>query len=129
MIYSATLPAQAAGGADTTTLAGVYSPAFYSGDTVTDVQLVAPPGYPTIAGAATNNTTISVRQLRNGVVLQTFASLTMVSGINLAPEMPVTVPLTSQPVLRAGDVLDVRLHQNGSGQAIASGLYLSIFVS
>ncbi|MGY0502177.1 hypothetical protein ACWZHB_27125 [Nocardia sp. FBN12] len=129
MIYSATLPAQAAGGADTTTLAGVYSSAFYSGDTVTDVQLVAPPGYATIVGAATDNATISVRQLRNGVVLQIFASLTLIAGTNLAAEIPVTVPLTSQPVLRAGDVLDVRMHQNGTGSAIPAGLHASVFVS
>ncbi|WP_446223507.1 hypothetical protein ACTWPB_28290 [Nocardia sp. IBHARD005] len=129
MIYSATLPAQAAGGADTTTLAGVYSSAFYSGDTVTDVQLVAPPSYATIAGAATNNATFAVRQLRNGVVLQTFASLTLTAGTNLAAEIPVTIPLTSQPVLRAGDVLDVQMRQNGTGQMLSAGLHLSVFVS
>lgn len=129
MIFSATLPAQAAGGADTTTLAGVYSPAFYSGDTVTDVQLVAPPGYATITGAATNNATITARQLRNGAVLQSFASLTLTAGTNLDAEIPVTLPLTTQPVLRAGDVLDVQMHQNGSGQAISAGLHLSVFVS
>ncbi|GAB2676663.1 hypothetical protein [Nocardia goodfellowii] len=129
MIYSATLPAQAAGGSITTTLAGVYSPAFYSGDTVTDVQLVAPPGYPTLTGTATDNATITVRQLRNGVVQRTFASLTLAAGTNLAAEIPVTVPLTSQPVLRAGDVLDVQVSQNGTGRAIASGLHLSVFVS
>jgi hypothetical protein len=129
MIYSATLPAQAAGGAETITLAGVYSSAFYSGDTVTDVQLVAPPSYATIAGAATNNATIAVRQLRNGVVLQTFASLTLTAGTNLAAEITVTIPLASQPMLRAGDVLDVQMRQNGTGQMIAAGLHLSVFVS
>ncbi|MGF7122722.1 MULTISPECIES: hypothetical protein [unclassified Rhodococcus (in: high G+C Gram-positive bacteria)] len=129
MIYSATLPAQAAGAADTTTLAGVYSPAFYSGDTVTDVQLVAPPGFATVTGAATSNATISVRQLRDGAVLQTFASLTLTAGLNLAAEIPVTIPLTAPPVLRSGDVLDVRMHQNGTGQAIGSGLFVSVFVS
>ncbi|MEV0251163.1 hypothetical protein AB0H76_31540 [Nocardia sp. NPDC050712] len=129
MIYSATLPAQAAGAADTTTLAGVYSPAFYSGDTVTDVQLVAPPGFATVTGTATNNATISVRQLRNGAVLQTFASLTLNAGLNLAAEIPVTIPLTTQPVLRSGDVLDVQLHQNGTGKAIGNGLFVSVFVS
>ncbi|WP_137876124.1 hypothetical protein [Rhodococcus sp. Q] len=129
MIYSATLPAQAAGAADTTTLAGVYSPAFYSGDTVTDVQLVAPPGYLTVTGAATNNVTIIVRQLRNGVVQQTFASLEVAAGLSLSPEIPVTVPLTSEPVLRAGDVIDVQLRQNGTGQAVSAGLFVSVFVS
>ncbi|WP_278266216.1 hypothetical protein [Nocardia sp. AG03] len=129
MIYSATLPAQTAGAADITALIGVYSPAFYSGDTVTDVQLVAPPSYPTVIGALADNATIAVRQLRNGVVLETFASLVLTSGIDLVAEIPVTIPLTTAPVLRAGDVLDVRMSQNGSGQALAAGLHLSVFVS
>ncbi|MFI9508428.1 hypothetical protein [Nocardia sp. NPDC052566] len=129
MIYSATLPAQSAGGADVTVLAGVHSPSFYSGDTVTDVQLVAPPGFSTVNGGATNNVTVSVRQLRNGTPLQTVASLTVTSGVTLKAEVPVTIPITQQPTLLTGDVLDVQIHQNGTGQAIGAGLLVSIFVS
>ncbi|MFC9994576.1 hypothetical protein [Nocardia sp. NPDC127526] len=129
MIYSATLPAQSMGTADVTVLAGVYSPSFYSGDTVTDVKLVAPHGFPVVTGATPNNATISVRQLRNGVPIQTIASLTVTTGVSLSPAMPVTIPIVQQPTLLAGDVLDVQMHQNGSGLAIGSGLLLSVFVS
>ncbi|MCP2276449.1 hypothetical protein SAMN04244553_4546 [Nocardia amikacinitolerans] len=129
MIFTATLPAQAAGGPDITALAGVYSPAFYEGDTVTDVRIVAPPGFSTLDGAATNNVTISVRQLRNGTPVQTFASLTLGAGTTLGAEVSLPVAITAQPTFLAGDVLDVRMHQNGTGQAVGAGLHVSVFVS
>ncbi|RDI63223.1 hypothetical protein [Nocardia pseudobrasiliensis] len=129
MIYSATLPAQPAGGADVVAVAGVYSPAFYSGDTVTDVEIVAPAGFSPITGAANDNVTIEVRQLRDGVVLQTFAALTTAPGITLSAERPISLPISGQPLLLARDVIDVRLRQNGAGRAVGPGLYLSVFVS
>jgi hypothetical protein len=129
MIYSATLPAQAAGGADAVAMAGVYKPAFYSGDTVTDVAVVAPPGFTTVTGAGTNNVTVSVRQLRAGVVVTTFAALTVGAGSSLAAEVPLDIPVSAQPVLLADDVIDVVLHQNGTGQAVGAGLLVSVYVS
>ncbi|PXX65390.1 hypothetical protein DFR70_104454 [Nocardia tenerifensis] len=129
MIYSTTLPAQAAGGADLIAVAGVYSQEFYSGDTVTDVEIVAPAGYSTVVGAATNNVTISVRQFRAGAVVSTFASLTTTTGVSLSAEGPVSVPITAQPILLPGDVIDVRLHQNGNGQALGAGLFVAVYVS
>ncbi|MFB7719336.1 hypothetical protein [Nocardia sp. NPDC056100] len=129
MIYTATLPAQVAGAADVTALAGVYSQSFYSGDTVTDVEAIAPAGYATVTGNATNNVTITVRQLRNGALVQPFGSLTVGAGITLAAEMPVSIPITAQPILLPGDVIDVQVHQNGSGQAIGAGLNVAIFIS
>ncbi|WP_216912819.1 hypothetical protein [Nocardia noduli] len=129
MIYTAVLPAQAAAGADVTTLAGVYSPVFYSGDTVTDIEIVAPPSYSTVTGATTNNATISVRQLRAGTVIQTFGSVTTSVGVNLAAEVPISVPITAQPIFQSGDVIDIRMHQNGTGQAIGAGLWIGVYVS
>ncbi|MBF6449028.1 MULTISPECIES: hypothetical protein [Nocardia] len=129
MIYSTTLPAQAAGASDVTALAGAYSPAFYSGDTVTDIEIVAPTGYPTIVGSAADNVTITLRQLRAGAVVTTFGSLTTAAGITLSPETPVSIPITTQPILLAGDVIDARVHQNGAGQAIAAGLLVSVYIS
>ncbi|MFX0581183.1 hypothetical protein [Nocardia nepalensis] len=129
MIYSTTLPAQAVGAADTITLIGAYSPAFYSGDTVTDVEIVAPIGYPAVTGAATNNVTFTVRHLRAGTVQATFASLTTTTGVTLSAEAPVSVPITTQPILMPGDVIDVQMHQNSSGQAIPAGLLLSVYIS
>ncbi|MFC3963509.1 hypothetical protein [Nocardia jiangsuensis] len=129
MILTTTLPAQAAGAAAVTTLAGVYSPSFYSGDTVTDVQVLAPYGFPSVAGQATDNVTISVRLLRDGVPVQTFAALTVGTGITVTAATPVPVPIIAQPTLLPSDVLDVRLQQNGAGQAIGPGLIVSVFVS
>ncbi|WP_431968263.1 hypothetical protein [Nocardia sp. bgisy134] len=129
MIFSAILPAQAAGAADATVLAGVYSPGFYSGDTITDVELVAPPGYSAITGVATNNVTVSVRHIRNGTVLQTFAAVTTTEGTNLVPESPISIPITAQPVLLMGDVIDVRMRQNGAGHAVGTGLTVYVFIS
>lgn len=129
MIYSAILPAQAAGGIDMAAVAGVYKPAFYSGDTVTDVTVVAPEGFSTVNGAATNNITLSVRQLRGGVVQQTFASLTLAAGKSLVAKIPVNLPISVQPVLLADDVIDVQMHQNGSGVAVGPGLIVSVYVS
>lgn len=129
MIYTVTLPAQAAAGADAVVVAGVYSQAFYSGDTVTDIQLVAPAGYPTVNGAATNNVTVRVRQLQGGVAVATLGTLTLGTGTTLSAEQSLTIPVGTQPILQPGDVLDVVLHQNGSGQALAAGLMVSIFIS
>ena len=128
MIYSTTLPAQAAGAPDVIALVGAYSPAFHSGDTVTDIEIVAPVGYSTVTGAATNNVTFTIRQLRAGAVVATFGSLTTSTGISLSPEAPVQVPVTAQPILMAGDVIDVQMHQNGNGRAVSAGLLLSIYV-
>ncbi|WP_019932363.1 hypothetical protein [Nocardia sp. BMG111209] len=129
MIFSVTLPAQVAAGADAVAVAGVYSQAFYSGDTVTDIQIVAPAGYPTVNGAATNNVTFSVRQLRAGAVVSTLGTLVLGSGTTLSAEQAVSVPIAVQPILEAGDVLDVLMHQNALGQAISAGLIVSVFVS
>ncbi|MBH0775025.1 hypothetical protein [Nocardia bovistercoris] len=129
MIYTAVLPAQAAAGADVTALAGVYAPVFYSGDTVTDIEIVAPPAYSTVTGATTNNVTISVRQVRAGAVIQTFGSVTTTSGVNLVAEVPISAPITAQPVFLPGDVIDVHMHQNGAGQAIGAGLWVCVYVS
>ncbi|MEV6773907.1 hypothetical protein AB0N05_35255 [Nocardia sp. NPDC051030] len=129
MIYSATLPAQGAGGTDVVAVAGVYKPAFYSGDTVTDVTVVAPDGFSTVTGAATNNVTLSVRRLRGGVVQQTFAALTLSAGTNFAAKIPLNIPISAQPLLTADDVIDVQMHQNGSGVAIGAGLLVSVYVS
>lgn len=129
MIYSTTLPTQTAGASDVIALVGAYSPAFYSGDTVTDIEIVAPVGYSPVIGAATDNVTFTVRQLRAGAVVSTFGSLTTTTGVTLSAEAPIPVPITSQPILLAGDVIDVQMHQNGAGQAIGAGLLVSIYVS
>ncbi|MFJ4652678.1 hypothetical protein ACIP5Y_15565 [Nocardia sp. NPDC088792] len=129
MIYTATLPALATASQDTAVVAGVYSQAFYSGDTVTDIQLVTPASYQTVTGAVTNNVTFSVRQLRNGTAIAILGTLTVGAGTTLSPETAVPIPVGPQPILQPGDILDVLMHQNGTGQALTSGLMVSIFIS
>ena len=129
MIYTATLPAQAAAGADAVTVAGAYKPSFYSGDTVTDVCVVAPAGFSTVTGAAANNVTLSVRQLRGGVLQQSFASVTLTAGTSLVAKIPVNLVISDQPVLLADDVIEVLMHQNGSGVAVGAGLIVQVYVS
>ncbi|WP_330185033.1 hypothetical protein OHB26_16460 [Nocardia sp. NBC_01503] len=124
-----TLPAQAAAGADEVAVAGVYSQAFYSGDTVTDLQIVAPAGYPTVNGAATNNVTFTVRQIQGGVPIANLGTLTLGAGETLSSECALSIPVGAQPILQPGDLLDVLMHQNGAGQTITAGLMVSIFVS
>ncbi|WP_405164699.1 hypothetical protein OG203_06165 [Nocardia sp. NBC_01499] len=129
MIYTVTLPAQAAAGPDAVVVAGVYSQAFYSGDTVTDLQIVAPAAYPATTGTAAGNVTISVRQRQNGVVVATLGTLTLGAGTTLSAETAVPIPVGAQPILQPGDILDVVLHQNGTGQDLTAGLMVSIFIS
>ena len=128
-MYSATLPALAANATPATVTVGVAEPAAFTGDTVTSITLTAPAGATTITGVATNNPTIAVRQVRNGTVVSTFATLTIGAGTNLVAETPVTIPVTSQPGLVAGDVIDVYMTQNGTGLALTAGLLLAIYVS
>ncbi|MFE3754540.1 hypothetical protein ACFXO9_09560 [Nocardia tengchongensis] len=129
MIYTATLPAQAAAGQDTVVVAGVYSQAFYSGDTVTDIQLVTPAAYPATAGTATNNVTLTVRQMRSGTMVANLGTRTLDAGTPLSSEMAVPIPVAPQPILQPGDILDVLMHQNGTGLALNAGLMVSIFIS
>lgn len=129
MIYSTTLPAQSAGAPDVITLVGAYSQAFYSGDTVTDIEITAPVGYSTLTGSASGNVTFNIRQLRAGVVVTTFGSLTTAAGLTLSAEGPVSIPIITQPILLPEDVIDVQMHQNGAGQAVGAGLLVSIYIS
>ncbi|NQE89017.1 hypothetical protein [Nocardia terpenica] len=128
-IFEATLPAQAAGGADAITVAGVFEPQNFTGVTVSSVVVCPPAGYATVTGAATNNVTITVRQIRGGSVVAAFATLTLTTGVNLGAEIPLTVPVVVAPQLASGDVVDILLHQNGAGIALGAGLTAQITVS
>lgn len=116
--------AQAAAAADVITVAGAVSEVGGTDGQVVRASVTAPPGS-TVNGQATNNATISVRQLRAGAVIATVATLTLGAGTNLLPEQP--TPMTVTPaVLQRGDVLDVLLHQNGTGLALPAGLVIDI---
>lgn len=99
-----------------TTLGGVLGEV-PSTESMTNWQLARVTITPTAAvtGNSTNSGTINVRQLRGGAVIATVASLALVTGVNLAAEVPTVIPISGTPVLVAGDVLDVQYVQIGTG--------------
>ena len=126
---SLALPAQAAAGADATTLVATVEAADASGWGVTRMEITPPSGYTTVTGQATNNVTFSVRQVRAGAVQATIGSLTLAAGTNLVAETPVNVPVSTQVTLQQDDVLDVLMHQNGTGLAVGAGLIVTVDVN
>src|SRR4051794_12068348 len=111
VVLKTELAAQSAGGADATKVLGVVSEVDGTNNLLQRAEAIAPVGG-AVTGVATNNVTISVRQLRAGSVLATLASITLANGTNLPAETPVALtPSGTQPVLQQGDVLDVLCHQ------------------
>lgn len=67
--------------------------------------------------------TITIRQMRAGVqVAASIASLLLASGVNLAAETPVSVPVTSTTPLQAGDLLEVSYVQTSTGLALPANV-------
>ena len=130
ILRSPALPAQGLAAADVVALGDMFEVSDGSGVGVSRVEVVAPAGYVTVTGtAAPNNAQISVRQLRAGAVVSTFATLVLAAGTNLVAETPVNIPITGAPLLQQDDVIDVVLHQNGTGLAIGAGLYVIVDVT
>lgn len=130
ILRSPALPAQIAAAADSVTLADTFELSDASGVGVSRVVVVPSAGYVTVTGTAgPNNATINVRQLRAGAVVSTFASLTLAVGTNLVAETPVVIPITGTPNFQQDDVIDVVLHQNGTGLAIGAGLFVVVDIS
>lgn len=128
--YSATLPAQALAGADSITAVGVVENQDASGLGVSRVEVTPPAGFATVTGtAAPNNAQVNFRQLRGGAVVGTFATLVLAAGTNLVAETPVNVPITNAIGFNQDDVIDVVLHQNGTGLAIGAGLIATVVVN
>lgn len=134
--YRAALPAQTAGGATATTYIGTHSVTPYTtGGTVTRCVVTPPAGYTTVTGIATNNYTLTVRQLRAGsVVTASVATITAVAGVNLVAETPLVIPLVTSAAApstfaQLDDVFDAQLVQNGAGLAVGVGLVVSVDVT
>ncbi|WP_327139334.1 hypothetical protein [Nocardia sp. NBC_01327] len=125
MILKAVLPAQSAGGGTSVTVAGTYEMEAYNPDTIGAVVIVAPSA---VTGVATNNFTVNVRQVRAGTALSTIATQTFALGTNLAAETPFTLTVPTQPLLSAGDVVDVQLVQNGTGLAVPVGVEVEVHI-
>jgi hypothetical protein len=127
--YAAGLPAQAAAGADSTTLIGTVQTTNDTDNYVQRVVFTPPPGFATVTGQATNNATITVRLLRAGSFVANVALVTLNAGVNLVAETPLVVQgVTSVPV-QQDDVLDCVLHQNGLGLAIGAGVTVEVEVN
>lgn len=86
---------------------------------VAKVSLVSPS---LVTGVATNNVTFNFGQYRAGVLVATFATLTLAAGTNLAAHVETNVPVTGAPVFLAGDVVEVATVVNGTGLALPQGL-------
>lgn len=124
-----TLPSQSAAGGTSVTALGSWSVERNQTDTVTEVVVTPPSGYTTVTGANTNTATLNFRQVRAGTVVQTFASLPLVSGTNLVAETPVKAPISVQPFFQDADVVDVQMVQAGTGLAVGAGLIVDVYVS
>lgn len=122
----ASLPAQTAGGGDSTTILGVVTAHDGQGLGASALYLTSPTA---VTGAATNNYTASFRQVRAGSVVQTIGSVTFASGTNLAVEVPLSVAISTPTAFQVGDVVDVLLHQNGTGLASPVGIVASCAVN
>lgn len=130
ILASPPLPAQALAGADAVTVVETFELSDASGLGVSRVEVTPPAGYVTVAGtAAPNNAQINVRQLRAGAVVSMFASLVLAPGVSLVAETPVVIPVTGSPNLQQDDVIDVVLHQNGTGLAVGAGLLVEVDVT
>ncbi len=124
--YDAVLPAQTAAAADSITVDAVIETSDDLENILVTALLIPPSGFTTVTGQATNNATISVRQLRAGAVIATPAAVTLGVGTNLVAETPLTVPIVAGSTWQAGDVIDVLMHQNGAGIAIGAGVIAEV---
>lgn len=128
--YRCTLPAQTAAGGDSTTICGgAVETTDDTDNTLYRVLLIPPNGFSTVTGVATDNATISVRQLRAGSLVATPASVTLGVGTNLVAEVPLVVPIVAAAAFQQDDVLEVRMHQNGAGIAIGAGVIAEVEIS
>lgn len=80
--YTATLPAQAAAGADATVIAGTIHTTADQENAVQRVIITPPPGFVTVTGQATNNATVICRQMRAGAPI---GGLTPPTGFTATP--------------------------------------------
>jgi hypothetical protein len=123
--YAVTLSAQTAGAGDAIAVCnGAVQTVDDGGGSPSGIRclLVPPPGFATVTGVVTNNATISFRQVRAGAVIATPASVTLAVGTNLVAETPLVVPLVAPAAFRPDDLVDIVMHQNGTGLAIGAGV-------
>jgi hypothetical protein len=120
------LPAQTAAGADSTTRIGVVPYKF--GEPNYDVEKVTLMPNQALTGDATNNATITVQRNRAGTTTTIATLTTTASWVNATPIDIAVAAAFSPPgqALQAGDIVQVLLHQNGTGVAITAGAFVLV---
>lgn len=124
-VFDATLPAVVAGTPVTQVITETPS---YEG-TDNDVARVMVTAPSTVAAqGVTNFATITVRQLRAGVVVTAVLAQLSVGANALPAETPVNVPIipANPSTLQAGDVLDVQVTHTGTGGALPAGVVVAV---
>lgn len=126
VLTASQLPAQTAGGSDAYAVLGAVGSVGGTNNYAKKASVMAPTGYTTVTGAATNNATISIGYRRAGASRVVIASVTLASGTNITAgttlDVPVSLTQATRSQLQPGDVIDVLLHQNGTGLALGAGL-------
>lgn len=120
-VLSAVLPAQAAAGADSTTTLGVVPGAESSGGFQAMRASIFLPAGGAIAFNAANFVTITFGYVRGGAARVVFATYTS-NAVNVAAEVETAAVINqANNALLPGDVVDVLMHQNGTGVAVPAG--------
>lgn len=121
-LLDATLPAQAAAGADVVISAGEIPVAGGANTYLRNIRITSPS---LVTGVVTNNAAISVRRYRAGVLQETAGTITLGVGTNLPASTAVDLPVAT-PYVLPGDTFDVLMHQNGTGLALPVGIAVNI---
>lgn len=122
-VLQTTLPAVAAAGGTTTFLLGEVPTKEAEGAFNLEKVSVTAPSL--VTGATATAGTFNVRQLRAGsVITAVVGTLALITGVNLAAEVEVTIPITTVPTLLAGDLIDVQYVQISTGLALPVGTQL-----
>lgn len=127
-VLQISLPAVAAAGGTTTFLIGEIPTKESEGSFILESISVTAPTL--VTGATATAGTFNVRQLRAGsVVTAVVATLALVTGVNLAAEVEVTIPITTAVAWLAGDLMDVQYVQISTGLALPVGTQIQAEIS
>lgn len=119
-VMTITIPAVAAAGGTTTFEIGEFPTKESEGSFILEKVSVTAPTL--VTGATATAGTFNVRQLRAGAVITAVVgTLALVTGVNLAAETEVNIPLTVTTGFLAGDLLDVQYVQISTGLALPVG--------
>jgi len=119
-ILAITLPAVAAAGGTTTFEIGEIPTKEAEGSFILEKVSVTAPTL--VTGATATAGTFNVRQLRAGAVITAVVgTLALITGVNLAAETEVTIPITTAVAWLAGDLMDVQYVQISTGTALPVG--------